>query len=172
MLMHNENDRNTVVGGLVLAVLFFAMVISYGGSKISDKAQVGSYSLSATFNQVDGLFVGDEVRLSGIRVGKVGAQHLDKNFRAVVTLDIDDNVELPLDSSVSIHTDGLFGSKFVVLEPGGEMDALKHGQSIDYTQDAVIVSELLDLIISEGKAKANKPKNPQKNPPKNPKESN
>ena len=163
MLMHNENDRNAVVGGLVLAVLVFAMAISYGGSKISDKAQVGSYSLSATFNQVDGLFVGDEVRLGGIRVGKVAAQRLDNNFRAVVTLDIDSNVELPLDSSAAIHTDGLFGSKFVVLDPGGEMDLLEHGQSIDYTQDAVIVSDLLDLIISEGKAKANKTKNPQKN---------
>ena len=158
MLMHNENDRNAVVGGLVLAVLVFAMAISYGGSKISDKAQVGSYSLTAVFNQVDGLFVGDEVRLGGIRVGKVTAQNLDKNFRAVVTLDIDSDVELPLDSSVAIHTDGLFGSKFVVLEPGGEMDVLQHGQSIDYTQDAVIVGDLLDLIIKEGQAKTDKPK--------------
>ena len=158
MLMHNENDRNAVVGGLVLAVLIFAMAISYGGSKISDKAQVGSYSLTAVFNQVDGLFVGDEVRLGGIRVGKVAQQNLDKNFRAVVTLDIDSDVELPLDSSVAIHTDGLFGSKFVVLEPGGEMDVLQHGQSIDYTQDAVIVGDLLDLIIKEGQAKTDKPK--------------
>ncbi len=158
MLMHNENDRNAVVGGLVLAVLVFAMAISYGGSKISDKAQVGSYSLTAVFNQVDGLFVGDEVRLGGIRVGKVAQQNLDKNFRAVVTLDIDSDVELPLDSSVAIHTDGLFGSKFVVLEPGGEMDVLQHGQSIDYTQDAVIVGDLLDLIIKEGQAKTDKPK--------------
>ena len=156
--MHNENDRNAVVGGLVLAALVLAMAISYGGSKISDKAQVGSYSLTAVFNQVDGLFVGDEVRLGGLRVGKVAGQRLDKNFRAVVTLDIDSGVELPLDSSVAIHTDGLFGSKFVVLDPGGEMEVLKHGQSIDYTQDAVIVSELLDLIISEGHAKANEEK--------------
>ena len=156
--MHNENDRNAVVGGLVLAALVLAMAISYGGSKISDKAQVGSYSLTAVFNQVDGLFVGDEVRLGGLRVGKVAGQRLDKNFRAVVTLDIDSGVELPLDSSVAIHTDGLFGSKFVVLDPGGEMEVLKHGQSIDYTQDAVIVSELLDLIISEGQAKANETK--------------
>ena len=117
--------------------------------------------------------MGDEVRLGGIRVGKVAAQRLDNNFRAVVTLDIDSNVELPLDSSAAIHTDGLFGSKFVVLEPGGEMDVLKHDQSIDYTQDAVIVSDLLDLIISEGQAKINKAKaSNSKNTPENTKENN
>lgn len=153
MLMHNENDRNALVGGLVMGALVLAMVLSYGGEKISDKAQVGSYSLLTVFNRVDGLFAGDEVRMSGIRVGKVAMQDLDKDYRAVVTLDIDSNIEVPLDSSAAIHTDGLFGSKFVVLDPGGEMDILKDGEFIDYTQDAVIVGELLDLIISEGKAK-------------------
>ncbi|MDH5188633.1 MAG: MlaD family protein [Rhodospirillaceae bacterium] len=153
MLIHNENTRNAVVGAVVLGVLVVSMMLSYGGSKLSDKAQVGTYEVTAVFNQVDGLFEGDEIRLGGLRVGKVGKQVLDKNFRAVVTLNINNGVGLPLDSSAAIHTDGLFGSKFVVLDPGGEMEVLKAGGTIDYTQDAVIVSDLLDLIISEGKAK-------------------
>ena len=157
MLIHNENTRNAVVGAVVLGALAVSMALSYGGSKISDKAKVGTYTLTAVFNQVDGLFEGDEIRLGGIKVGKVGQQRLDKNFRAVVTLNINSGVELPLDSSAAIHTDGLFGSKFVVLEPGGELDVLKDGESIDYTQDAVIVSDLLDLIINEGKANKEAP---------------
>ena len=60
--------------------------------------------------------------------------------------------ELPLDTSAAIHTDGLFGSKFVVLEPGAEEDVLQSGDEFTYTQDAVVVSDLLDLIIAEGKA--------------------
>lgn len=158
MLIHNENTRNAVVGAMVFGALAISMLLSYGGSKISDKAKVGTYELTAVFNQVDGLFEGDEIRLGGLKVGKVGQQRLDNNFRAVVTLNIDNGVELPMDSSVAIHTDGLFGSKFVVLEPGGEIDVLKAGESIEYTQDAVVVSDLLDLIISEGKSKKEAPK--------------
>ena len=45
---------------------------------------------------------------------------------------------------------GLFGSKFVVLEPGAEEALLTSGGELNFTQDAVVVSDLLDLIISEG----------------------
>jgi len=68
-------------------------------------------------------------------------------------LRIDNPVGLPKDSSASIHTDGLFGSKFVVLEPGAEEAVLKNGDEIIYTQDALVVSDLMELIISEGKSK-------------------
>ena len=66
---------------------------------------------------------------------------------------MDSSVRLPADTSAAIHTDGLFGSKFVVLEPGGEETYLGDGDVITFTQDAVIVSELLDLIIAEGRAR-------------------
>lgn len=151
--MLNENDKNAVVGGSVVAALVLVMGLSYGGSTIADKAQVGTYALTAVFGQMDGLFEGDEVRMGGIRIGTVGTPHLDEHFRAVVTLNIESGFALPLDSSAAIHTDGLFGSKFVVVEPGGELDALQHGGTIEYTQGAVVVGELLELIIKEGKAR-------------------
>ena len=71
----------------------------------------------------------------------------------MVTFWIDGDVKIPKDSSAAIHTDGLFGSKFISLGPGAEEALLKDGDTITFTQDAVVVSELLDLIISEGKAK-------------------
>ena len=77
---------------------------------------------------------------------------LDKGFRAVISMRIDAPIGLPKDSSASIHTDGLFGSKFVVMEPGAEETVLKSGDEIRYTQDALVVSDLMELIISEGKS--------------------
>lgn len=136
-----------------MAALVLALGLSYGGSRLSEKAQAGTYALTAVFGQMDGLFQGDEVRMGGIRIGTVGEPHLDQHFRAVVTLNIENGVGLPLDSSAAIHTDGLFGSKFVVVEPGGELDLLHPGGSIEYTQSAVVVGELLELIIKEGKAR-------------------
>ena len=150
-LMKQEN-KNIIAGAATMVVLALAFVYSYAG-KDATADVVGSYPVTAVFNRVDGLFMGDDIYMAGIKIGSVGAMVLDQNFRAVLTLNIDDGVELPTDTSAAVHTDGLFGSKSVMLEPGGEEDLLKAGSIIEYTQGSVVVSELLELIISEGKAK-------------------
>lgn len=149
----NTETRNIVTGAVVFAIFVMAVGFSYASRDIGAGASGDYYELNAVFNRIDGLYEGDDVRLAGVRVGTVGTQRLDKNYRAVVTLKINKDVVLPKDSSAAIHTDGLFGSKAVVLEPGGDMKNLKSGDTISYTQDSVIVSDLLNLIISEGKAR-------------------
>ena len=59
---------------------------------------------------------------------------------------------MPRDTSAAIHTDGLFGGRFLVLDPGGDEETLGDGATIAFTQDAVVISELLDFIIAEGRA--------------------
>lgn len=153
--MRHNPTRDMIVGATTLLALAGLFAFSYVGKKVSGAASVGAYPVIATFNRVDGLFEGDEVRLGGIRVGTVGSQVLDENFRAVVTLNINSAMQLPSDSAAAIHTDGLFGSKFVVLEPGVEDTVLQAGDSVQYTQGAVVVGELLELIINEGHARKN-----------------
>ena len=157
--MQNKPNRDILVGGLVVLLVAGLFGFSYAGKQISAEASVGTYPVTAVFDRVDGLFEGDEIRLGGIRVGTVGAQVLDQNFRAVVTLQIDDGLEIPVDTAAAIHTDGLFGSKFVVLEPGGDEVLIEAGGEITYTQGAVVVGELLGLIIDEGKARQAKTNN-------------
>ena len=118
-----------------------ALGLSYGGSRLKP---VGGYALTATFNRVDGLSVGDDMRLSGVKVGSVEHQILDDRYRALVTLRTTADVKMPTDTAAAIHTDGLIGTKFVILDPGG---------NVSFTQDAVLVDELLELIIAEGMAR-------------------
>lgn len=147
----SRDTRDIVVGiaslgALVLAVIFLA------GDGYREAGVSSGYRVKAVFNRIDGLFPGDTVTLSGIPVGVVEKTHLDPRFRAVVALRIDNAIPLPDDTSIAIHTDGLFGSKFIVLEPGGSDDLLGEGDAISYAQDSMIVTELLDLIIAEGKS--------------------
>ncbi len=145
--------KETLVGGLMGMALVVVLVFSYGGPELNSG---GGYYLTASFNRVDGLVEGDEVRLGGIKVGTVVKQYLDENYRAVLRFEIDSGVELPIDTSVAIHTDGLMGAKFVVLEVGGEEEYLQPGDEISFTQDALIVEELLELIISQGRERQRK----------------
>jgi phospholipid/cholesterol/gamma-HCH transport system substrate-binding protein len=147
--------KEIVVGAAALAVLALVLVVVYGGADKEARAGLATYRLFATFNRIDGLAVGDEVLVSGIQAGRVQSMELDPDFRARVTLRIDRAVQLPIDTAAAIHTDGLFGSKFVVLDPGGDEKMLEDGSVIEFTQDSVIVSELLDLVISEGKSMRN-----------------
>ncbi len=149
-MMVVSEKRTMIIGGGVVSVfvLLFAL-LSGGGDPTSTK--MGSYTVQAVFNRIDGLYPGDEVRLGGVRIGTVTGDALTKNFQAVLSLTIDDRVKLPNDTSAAIHTDGLFGSKYVVLEPGGDEEYLAEGGRIMFTQDALIVSELLEMIIAQGK---------------------
>jgi phospholipid/cholesterol/gamma-HCH transport system substrate-binding protein len=142
--------RQIVVG--VLAVLVFAAVLvtTYVGVVVGDASS--GYHVYALFNRVDGLVIGDDVQLGGIPVGEVDSMVLGPNYRARVGFRIAADVRIPTDTSVSIQTDGLFGRKFVVLEPGGDEAMLADGGVITFTQDSLIVGELLDLIIAEGRA--------------------
>lgn len=150
--MTKRETREIAIGAVTALILAGAFAFISGRSELSAESVAGHYRLKALFNRVDGLLPGDEVQLSGIRVGTVEDQALDDAYHAVLTLTIRDEVKLPEDTSAAIHTTGLFGSKYVVLEPGGSFDYLEDGDTISYTQDALVVEDLLELIISEGKA--------------------
>lgn len=148
--MHSTR-KEKVVGGVTFLALVVAIFISYG--KSDNATDDGSYDVSAVFGRIDGLGDEAEVRMGGVHIGYVNKAVLNENYRVNVTMSIDEGIILPTDTSAAIHTDGLFGGKFIELEPGGEETSLQHGSNIDMTQSSVVVEELLELIISEGKAK-------------------
>jgi len=148
--MKARDVREIAVGALTLAGLAVVLGMSYGGTTTEGVGD--GYRVNATFNRIDGLRVGDDVQVGGIKVGVVEKAWLNDDFCASVAMRMTPGVELPTDTAAAIHTDGLFGSKFVVLDPGGELELLNDGSTITFTQDAVIVGELLELIIAQGRA--------------------
>jgi phospholipid/cholesterol/gamma-HCH transport system substrate-binding protein len=149
-LIAREETRQIVVGAVAVLVFGAVLVLTYAGVGLRAGTS-SSYKVYAMFNRVDGLAIGDDVQVGGIPVGEVESMMLGPSYRARVGLRIDGGVRLPEDTSISVQTDGLFGRKFVVVEPGGDEATLADGGVITYTQDSLIVGELLDLIIAEGR---------------------
>ncbi len=152
--MQISETRSIIVGGLMVAALAFVFATLSGKPETATGPGSGINRIYALFNKVDGLSEGADVRMSGIKIGSVTTQALDQDYRAIIGMNIDSQVKLTSDTSAAIHTDGLFGAKFVILEPGGEEDLLVSGDMITFTQDALIVSDFLDLIISQGERTA------------------
>jgi len=152
--MSSEQRREMAVGAAVLAVA--AGLFAYSSSGIGDRQdgpglRNGAYDLHAVFGQADGIGVGTVVRMAGMPFGKVVDMGLDEHYRAVVTLRVSGAVPLPVDSAALILTDGLLGGKFIELEPGGALDSLGPGDTLDYTQDSVIIEDLLAKIVARAK---------------------
>ena len=143
--------KEQLIGALTLVLLLAVIGVMNQGR---DRAGAGDgrIRVDALFGRVDGIQPGSEVRMGGVRIGTVVDQRLDNGFRAVLTLSLMDGIAVPKDSSASVQTDGLFGGKYIVLEPGAAEQGLKTGDLIAITQDAQVVSDILDLIISEGRA--------------------
>jgi len=131
----------TLIGALVIIVA--AAFVTYGYS-VSDVGSVDGYRLTAEFDRVDGLATGSDVRLSGIKVGTVEAQSLNReNYYAVVTLNLRSDVQLPADTSAKITSEGLLGGNYVSLSPGGSEEMMVAGDQIQFTQGSV---DLIGLV--------------------------
>lgn len=145
--------RDTIIGAVVVLVAVAMFVLVYAKEDGPKGNSETGYVLTARFKRADGIAVGSKVRLSGVTVGKVVEQRLTPDYRAELALRIAPNVQLTADTAAAIQTDGLLGAKYIELKPGGDDAMLKPGQEISFTQDAMVLEELVDMIIQQAKAK-------------------
>lgn len=137
----SSNLVESLIGALVLLVAGWFLVFAY---ERTDMGAGDGYRLSARFDRIDGIGIGSDVRMAGIKVGTVVDSELDPvSYQAVVTFSIDDEVELPTDTAIAITAEGLLGGTYMNLLPGGMDEMLVDGDEISETQDAV---DLLGLI--------------------------
>lgn len=136
----------TLIGAVVIAVAVLFLVFAYSSSGVG--AISGGYEVSARFDKANGVNVGTDVRLSGIKVGTVEKLSLDpKSYNAVVTLALDTSVKLPDDSSVRITSDGLLGNQYLSIEPGASNQIIKPGGQIENTQGSIDLIGLLGKTV-------------------------
>ncbi len=135
------NLVESLIGALVLVVAAWFLSFAYDQSSLS---MDGEYTLIAKFDRVDGLNVGSDVRMSGIKIGAVTSQKLDPvTYQAIVEFSVSPDVELPVDTAAAITTASILGGNYLSLLPGGDDEMLVAGDEIEETQDAV---DLVGLI--------------------------
>jgi len=140
-----RNTIETVMGAVVLLVAGVFLYLAYTATNIQSSSGT---MLKAEFGSVSGLGVGDEVRISGIAVGKVTGTSLnEKTFGATVTLSIDERISLPTDTAARIAATSLLGGSHIELIPGFEENYLSDGDTIFDTRDPVNLTDLLGKAI-------------------------
>jgi phospholipid/cholesterol/gamma-HCH transport system substrate-binding protein len=141
----SRNVIETVLGAVVLVVAGLFLAFAY---TTTDIRPVTGYTVTARFNAVDGLTVGSDVRVGGVKIGSVAAQSVDMTeFRAVVLMTIRPNVMLPEDSIASVSSEGLLGGKYIRIDPGASETMLADNGVIANTKDIISLEEMLGKVI-------------------------
>lgn len=144
----SHTAAEVLAGAGVLAVgAAFAFYAAQGTGLTGRDA--GSYPLSASFRSVEGITVGSDVRLAGVKVGTITALTLNpQTFMADAKIAISEGILLPEDSAILISSEGLLGGNFVEILPGGAVETLPPGAEIEDTQGAVSLITLLMKFVA------------------------
>jgi phospholipid/cholesterol/gamma-HCH transport system substrate-binding protein len=176
----SSSTRNIEIG-TGLAVIAAATAFLVFALRTTGDSGLGSgkgYKVTAEFDNIEGINVGTDIRLAGIKVGSVIGQTLNpENYQARVEMSIDQTIALSDDTTAKITSEGLLGSKFIALEPGGSEDKIADGGLISYTQGAVDIWSLISQAMFErsgaqdkksGEKSAPEPDAPPDAPPETP----
>jgi len=97
---------------LLLSVAAAAMVTAGAGDS-------GSYKVRAIFDNAGFVIAGEDVKVAGVKVGKIDSLDVTRDFKAVVVLDIQDPAyqDFRADARCQVRPQSLIGEKFVECTP-------------------------------------------------------
>jgi len=145
----SAHRTEVTVGAAVVAVAVGFLVYASQFTGIGSSS--GGYALTASFRSLEGVTVGTDVRLAGVKIGSVTGIDLNpQTFRADTQFTIQNGIDLPDDSAVVISSEGLLGGNFVEILPGGSPFNLEAGAEIEDTQSAVSLVGLLMKFVTGG----------------------
>ena len=140
-------ERNPVIVGAISLVVLAVVMVS--ALRADDLPIIGGGdTYHAMFTEAGGLKVNDEVRIAGVRVGKVNDIELD-NDQVMVTFKVDNAADFGGDTRAAIKVKTILGSMFLALEPAGS-GQLDEGSTIpaDRTSSPYDVVEAFEGLAS------------------------
>ena len=144
----SKKGIETLVGFFVLLGMAGLVFLSLKAANLASFGQRDSYAVTARFDNIGALKPRAPVRSAGVTVGRVTSVYLDgQTYQGVVTMEIDQQMKFPRDTSAKILTAGLLGDQYVGLEPGAEEKLLAAGDTIKMTQSAVVLENLISQFL-------------------------
>ena len=140
-----QNTLEILLGAIIIVgALLFAITV-YNSANITSSEGI---ELKADFGDVSGLSKGDDVFLSGIKIGQVTSYEIDKkSYIARLSFRINPDIELPSDSSARIVASSLLGGYVLEISPGSNEEMMQDGDIIYDTIDPVSLTDLLGKFV-------------------------
>ncbi len=140
----------TIVGFFILITASFFALSKYTQT---NPTNTGYYTIKAKFQSAEGLIVGSDVSISGVKVGAVESLSLDNNFSVIASIKLQNNISLPTDSTAIVASVSLMGGKYISIVPGGEDEIIKPNGFITFTQSSMNFEGLIAKFLTMGSSK-------------------
>jgi len=142
----NKNYFETILGGCILTFSIFFLFVFLKNNSSDYKEEV--IEINAKFLKVGGVVSGNDVKIRGVKVGTVSKVSLDNEFFAVVHFFINKNIKISSDSSISVHSEGILGGKYLSIIPGSsDGKYLINGDEIKEVLDYESIEDQVSKII-------------------------
>ncbi len=142
-----QNYIETILGGLtvLISIFFFSKFLNAN----IDKKSESSYLLKAKFLKVGGIMIGNDVKLSGVKVGVVSDVRLDEDYFAEVVFKVYSEVKVPEEVAIEVASDGILGNKYLSLSPLNRDSKiyLKENNEIRNVKDFESIEDQVSKII-------------------------
>lgn len=102
-----------------------------------------TYTINAEFSNISGVKAGADIQIAGVKVGAVRDLSLSDDSYAMVAMQINRDVQIPVDSIASVKSQGIIGDKFIQISLGGEEDFFNEGDVITDTESSVDLESLI-----------------------------
>lgn len=112
-------QRDNIVESLI-AIVMIAVAIGFllFASVVTGSGGFATYEITARMAHVDGIDVGSDVRIAGVKIGTVRAMTLDMaHYYVTLVLDIREDIPVPRDSHL-IVSGGMQGGAALTIKPG------------------------------------------------------
>ena len=138
-----KNGMEFLVGLFMIAgfVAFGYLALQLGEVSLFSSSK--TYTITAQFDNITGVKKGSSVQVAGVVVGQVSKIWLDEDAVANVALQVNNEVELSVDTMASVKSQGLIGDKFIALSIGGDEELFQDGDILTDTESSVDIESLI-----------------------------
>ena len=142
-----QNYIETILGGItfIIAVSFLLKFMEVN----SDKKSEDFYLLKAKFIKIGGIMIGNDVKMSGVKIGVVSDVRLDEEYFAQVTFKVYSTINIPEEVSIELSNDGILGNKYLSITPinRDNTNFLKADSEIKNVKDFESIEDQVSRII-------------------------
>ncbi|ABD45269.1 mce related family protein [Ehrlichia chaffeensis str. Heartland] len=146
--MRRSNVIEIFAGLIVLVAAVSIGIIAFKKLPLNTTSH-NCYIVKAHFPSVDGLDIGDDITLSGVKIGTVTSISLDKNYSPTVTMCIQKNILLPSDSSASLSLSNLLGRRHIDIALGSNEDVIPVEGFIEHTSSDLNLNVILTKLVNK-----------------------
>ena len=137
--------RSKLEVGVGFAIIVVSLIFIHRIYQVSALRgfKVRMKEVSATFSTIEGVSVGSDIKIGGVKIGFVDTTELTKELDVLVRMFIRNDIPIPSDSAISIASNGLLGGKYLKITPGGSDERMEEGSAFEYVQSSINLEELI-----------------------------